>query len=159
MNTLPSELVEKILVCFNCFEECSGILRMVCRKWKSIIDRTRPPKTLITWVKTVSSTEWALRNGCPRSILNCDYAAKYNHLELLVWFRSKCFCWNQGTCLIAATYGNLEILQYLRANECPWNEYTCYWASEKHSNVEDLILANLNCPLSFNLNINNTYDV
>jgi hypothetical protein len=129
MNTLPLELVETILLACNCIGECSGVLRIVCIKWKSIIDRIRPPYTLITWVENVSCAEWALQNKCSWRILNCDYAAKYNYLELLKWVRSKNSHWDAVTCTIAARHGNLEILQYLRANRCPWDKYTCYWTS------------------------------
>ena len=41
--------------------------------------------------------------------------------------RSKCYRWNEFTCVNAAVKGNLDIIQWLRSQDppCPWNEKTC----------------------------------
>jgi hypothetical protein len=56
------------------------------------------------------------------------FAARREHLDILIWARQNKYPWDEATCSYAARSGHLEILQWARKNECPLDRYTCSMA-------------------------------
>jgi hypothetical protein len=59
----------------------------------------------------------------------CYDAAKYNHLDVLIWARNQCppCPWSDSVSEIASYKGNFVILKWLRNQNppCPWNSMVC----------------------------------
>lgn len=59
----------------------------------------------------------------------CSTAARYGHLDCLMYAHSQGCEWNDSTCTWAAMYGHLDCLRYAHENGCGWNATTCSWAA------------------------------
>lgn len=114
-----------------------GILRMVCRQWRDILDelKVKSETRHIEMVKTISLVKFGL--GLPKpypwdsSI--CANAVEGGHLETLKWVRAQdppC-PWGSLTCSYAVMGGHLETLKWLRKEDppCPWDFWTCSYAA------------------------------
>ena len=76
----------------------------------------------------------------------CELAAKFKHLEVLKWARTKGWPWHSGISCYAVQGGLLEILQWARANGCPWDDQETYMAhAYDHPEVLQWLRAN-GCP-------------
>jgi len=84
--------------------------------------------------------EWLAKENPKESDIFCDYAIRYNNLELLKIFRQQKYKWGFMCCFYACKNNNLEMLRFLRESEnkpCPWTD-NCYEEAFKNNNVEML---------------------
>jgi hypothetical protein len=49
--------------------------------------------------------------------VDCAYAARFGHLEVLRWAREHHCPWTSNTCMHATRAGQLEVLQWVREND------------------------------------------
>jgi len=71
-------------------------------------------------------------NGCPWSGNTCTQAAKYGNLECLKYAHENgCVWYSDGMCLCAAENGQADCLKYCHENGCPWSIAVCNTAAKK----------------------------
>lgn len=75
-------------------------------------------------------SKWIYKNGHNIGYI-CENAAKYNHLEILIWCRKKSIFstyWDKEVCRLAIEHKHFHILKWLIENGCPYDEssYTIY---------------------------------
>jgi hypothetical protein len=59
----------------------------------------------------------------------CRVMARLGRQNVLRYFHSKNFSWNEKTCANAVLRGNLKMLKWLRARGCPWDYDVCSFAA------------------------------
>jgi len=101
--------------------------------------------------KGVKLTEWTSSMACAsgnmelleylldRIVWNpwmCAMAARYGHMDVLIWCREHKCPWDAETCANAARGNHLHILKYARSMNCPWDSRTHNYARHYHRDSE-----------------------
>lgn len=146
--------VEILLIIFSNLTKNLGILRMVCRDFRDLIDAEyggEGKKTYnIEMARSISLIQFALQlqpyNGViyPVDEYICSRAASFGNLELIIWARDPLTVkprgitqipWDQETCYQAARKGHLHVLAGIRnpdlaGGPCPWSSLLCEYAAQ-----------------------------
>ena len=67
---------------------------------------------------------YARENGCPWSPYTTSNAARYGHLECLKYAHENGCPWEQRTTSLASMNGQFDCLKYAHENGCSWSPYT-----------------------------------
>lgn len=112
MDTLPLELVMRILDDVNAHGACFGLLRQVCRTWKSVIDDHKHAKR------------------------TCSRAVVYS-MSLYRWARQQRPLYMRDQ-FEAAMHGNVELLRHLYATNELVTSYMLYQKAAMKGRIETL---------------------
>ncbi len=68
--------------------------------------------------------KYAIQNKCSLSVVVCEMAAQYGHLDVIIWAQ-EFGMFTRRICSIAATFGHLNIIKWAKSDGYTWDENVC----------------------------------